>query len=680
MSCHVTTTTNKTKCNAIPNSFLSKNMEFPCLSLVTLLLIVVVVSSQTGGFEAKSNNIGLSYRKDEHLQISPINQKTPQGDGPILEIIDHVPIFLSDTFMAKKANFAIGKYPVWNGGVAVIQDVKKMDPFIIGVSKSNSSSDGASLRNRVKSLIYQSDPHDRKQSEMACRLSVEPLIDSRVQITRFIFDSFQQTHDENPLYIFADLVKIRGIVQFYRDNPLFGTKYCLVNANDLTIMKHWNEYDGLNEFNFGSRPLENAKKKVKTIQRKAVAVLRYRSKAAMCRLVCPDYPVKVFDMRRADALADSIGPADFNCDDWANPDSPLGPLADSFYFAVKTIEMFIDPEFGYLDLNKLVGKDGYLKVALHNDSDHGFRDGSIVHITKSQSGCIDGVAHQIAKVAIKRTSDLIYHDESGCLFEGLSYIIAEMSKNFVNGSNDFLFGSECAQPPRIAWKDLKKSSNYWEIFPEPDKRLCPSKKHCQQPSICSSIPLYIFYKMATAKGWSTVTAGRSWLLANQLLWRRETTIFEAGCAVAEIVDRANISNGDVETVVQAWQAVGLDIRPCVPVKISNASIDFEPIMVENCVTYKNLTGTKNKSIHFSIMAPFKAFFYSFSISGNDGDADLYVKLDSSPNETNFDYQSANKHSSNEWISGSIDFGGRMYYLMIYAHEAFTNLQFNFCFT
>ena len=250
-------------------------------------------------------------------------------------------------------------------------------------------------------------------------------------------------------------------------------------------------------------------------------------------------------------------------------------MADAFYHGVKVVEMLRNPEWGGIKETNRLTPSGFLHMAVHfhRNYDNAYWDGDFLYFGDGNpynrfgffplSTCADVVGHEFGHAITAMQSKLIYQGESGCLNEAFSDMLGEMTEFYVEGRNDFKIATDCTRQRFGYLRDMTVPSKYQDYFPVANPEVCKMGTECQDPHFCSSIPNYIFYLMATSKGWDTRLAGKAWLMANLLFWQRETSFYKAGCDVAEVVKQFNIANGDTGTVVEAFKIAGIDISKCV---------------------------------------------------------------------------------------------------------------------
>ena len=129
---------------------------------------------------------------------------------------------------------------------------------------------------------------------------------------------------------------------------------------------------------------------------------------------------------------------------------------------------------------------------------------------------------------------------------------------------------------------MSEPANYNDYFPKCKSPVSFCEDSCQEMHRCSKVPDYIFYKLATSNGWTIRSAGQALLVANMIYWQdKNLTMQDAGCGVGKAVDEMSINGGDVDAVIAAWAAGGIDIASCVPRKKSKPG-SSEILRVKNC--------------------------------------------------------------------------------------------------
>jgi hypothetical protein len=98
-----------------------------------------------------------------------------------------------------------------------------------------------------------------------------------------------------------------------------------------------------------------------------------------------------------------------------------------------------------------------------------------------------------------------------------------------------------------------------------------------------------------------------------------------------------------------------------------------PITFTVIDTQTNLSAARNGKLNYSYDKPAGATAMRFTLAGNNGDADLYVRRGAPPTTTTYDCRSAGA-TSNESCTISNAASGT-YYVMINAYSAFSGLTF-----
>lgn len=94
--------------------------------------------------------------------------------------------------------------------------------------------------------------------------------------------------------------------------------------------------------------------------------------------------------------------------------------------------------------------------------------------------------------------------------------------------------------------------------------------------------------------------------------------------------------------------------------------------LENNVTIEGLSGSRGETLFFTLAVPENVEALNFSITGSNGDADLYVKYGSKPSRTNFDCRPYLNGSNEQCDITNIQSG--VYHVMVRAYRSFNNLK------
>jgi len=161
--------------------------------------------------------------------------------------------------------------------------------------------------------------------------------------------------------------------------------------------------------------------------------------------------------------------------------------------------------------------------------------------------------------------------------------------------------------------------------------------------------------------------------AEQIFYRALTTYMNqntnfAGARTATVQAAQDLYGATEKNAVEtAWCAVG--VGTC-PVIVNPPTPPTGDNVLQNNVTKSNLSATSGNDIIFTMNVPAGATDVSFVINGGSGDADMYVKFNSSPTDANYDcrpYLGGNSETCN------MDKAGGTYYVRIKAYQSFTGL-------
>ena len=584
---------------------------------------------------------------------------------------------LSDGSTIKRLQLVVAGLTVWNNQITILEKNQGSGIRGVRIVSTNKPPQPTAMARRSarRQMAYRNNNNNndniviasKRQSGLACVRRYESECQGMNSVInpnttdRILYPSHEDDGGGN--LIGADLVLLvcsshRGIVLKYN---------CIVNVETSRVIKSWslikNNWDGGN-VNTGRYSYDG------TSSRPSFVPNLRRQRGGNCLMKSRDGTLEVFDMENQFQLINSQKEnLNFSCDEGPTSGGnrgsrhSYGPINDAFYNSWATLEMLLDPEWGGLTR---ITRKGQLQVGVNYglNYNNAFWNGEAVYLGSGGGGgnnqfysfstCIDVLAHEIAHSVTEIYSDLIYTGESGCLDESFSDIVGEMAKMKHEGRNDFCIAKNCKIQPtdEPCLRNLAQPVQYSDTFPN-----CKGVRNCQSPHHCSSIPNYIFYRLATAQGWTTQEAGQSWILANRFFWTREMTLKQAGCDVAAVVEHYSINGGDTWAVLDSWQSVGIDLSDCIfnpsrgDNQLDNNNEEEEDgnnqrkgrtpenaMKLRNCGSIKTIsdhqTGGK---LYFKVRAPRRANRLNVQIYGDNGDADLYIKVGTAPDLFDFDY-------------------------------------------
>lgn len=231
-----------------------------------------------------------------------------------------------------------------------------------------------------------------------------------------------------------------------------------------------------------------------------------------------------------------------------------------------------------------------------------------------------GVAgHEIAHGYTQFHSNLAYYNQSGGMNESFSDMAGEVLKFYILGQNDFLVGSL-----------LKKYSGYMRNMKNPPAdgySIDHVNRYYSGIDVHHSSGVYnkAFYLLATTSGWDTRKAFEVFLIANRDYWRPNDTYQSAGTGVCQAV---NLLGYDGSAVKAALNAVGVTPSNC-------GSAPVNPVEIANGETL-TISGAEKANLRYFINVPSGVTSLTVSTNGNNGDADLYLKHNANPTDSDYD--------------------------------------------
>lgn len=172
----------------------------------------------------------------------------------------------------------------------------------------------------------------------------------------------------------------------------------------------------------------------------------------------------------------------------------------------------------------------------------------------------DIIAHEISHGFTQQHANLSYEQEPRALNEAFSDMAGEAFKYFINGSNDFLFGSEAmvnggAIRSLSDPKPVANKSQYDTWF----------ATHLPEEHVAAGIFDKAFYLLAQKPGWGVGKAFQLMVDANNLYWTQTTGFSSAACDIHQAAINRGYSTADVDN---AFDQVGYACQPVCPLSIS----------------------------------------------------------------------------------------------------------------
>jgi vibriolysin len=288
---------------------------------------------------------------------------------------------------------------------------------------------------------------------------------------------------------------------------------------------------------------------------------------------------------------------------------------------------------------------------------------------------LDVVGHEITHAVTERSSGLTYANESGALNEAMSDIFGAAIEAYRDGAvsaNTWKVGEECWTPatPGDSLRQMDDPAVYGDYDYWPTRYTGTSDNGgVHWNSGIANLAFALAVKGGThPRGKTSVAvtalssnALTSIQMAAAIFYRANTQCLTAGSTFqdangcTQAAATALYGAAAAGTIASAWAAVG------VPPALVYTVID----------TKTNLSAAKNAQLSYSYVKPTSATAMRFTLSGSNGDADLYVRRGSPPTTSQYDCRSAGA-TSNEGctITGA---ASGTYYVMINAYAAFSGL-------
>jgi Zn-dependent metalloprotease len=265
---------------------------------------------------------------------------------------------------------------------------------------------------------------------------------------------------------------------------------------------------------------------------------------------------------------------------------------------------------------------------------------------------LDVSAHEVSHGYTEQNSGLIYDNQPGGMNEAFSDMAGEAAEYYMHGSNDFLVGAQIFKAPGEALR-------YMANPPQDGISIDHVDDYNDGVDVHYSSGIYnkAFYTLATTAGWNTQTAFQAFARANRDYWTPSTSFNQGACGVQTAATDLGFDAADVAA---AFAVVGVECVPPQP-----------PQPLSNGVPVTGLSGSGGSEQLFTLEVPAGASGLSFTTSGPNGDADLYVKFGSQPTTASYDCRSISP-SSNETCNIANAQAGT-YYVLVYGYTSFSGL-------
>ncbi|HSK03961.1 MAG TPA: M4 family metallopeptidase [Kofleriaceae bacterium] len=290
---------------------------------------------------------------------------------------------------------------------------------------------------------------------------------------------------------------------------------------------------------------------------------------------------------------------------------------------------------------------------------------------------LDVVGHEITHAVTERSSNLTYANESGALNEAMSDIFGAAVEAYRDGAvsaNTWKIGEECWTPatPGDSLRQMDDPALYGDYDYWPTRYTGTSDNGgVHWNSGIANLAFALAVKGGThPRGKTSVVvpaldsnALTSIQMGAAIFYRANTqcltsgSTFQDASGCTQQAASALYGATAASSIAAAWAAVG------VPAPLVYTVID----------TQTGLSASRNGKLEYSYGKPAGATAMRFTLAGNNGDADLYVRRGAPPTTSTYDCRSAGATSNESCtISNAAD---GTYYVMINAYSAYTGLTF-----
>lgn len=308
------------------------------------------------------------------------------------------------------------------------------------------------------------------------------------------------------------------------------------------------------------------------------------------------------------------------------------PLNDAHYFGNVIYNM-------YQDWYNTAPLSFQLTMRVHYGSNYenAFWDGSAMTFGDGKDYfyplvSLDVSAHEVSHGFTEQNSGLIYANRSGGMNEAFSDMAGEAAEAYMHGTNDWMVGA-----------DIFKADGALRYMDDPTKdgsSIGHASDYYDGIDVHYSSGVFnkAFYLLATTEGWDTKKAFHAFVVANQVYWTPNSKFWDGACGVKSAANDLGYSTDDVVT---AFAAVG--VTPCTEPEPEPIP---EPTVLVNgqAIDIEGNTGSKQ---YYTLEVPAGASELNFSMSGGQGDADLYVRYDRPPTTGEYDcrpYEAGNEEA------------------------------------
>jgi vibriolysin len=276
---------------------------------------------------------------------------------------------------------------------------------------------------------------------------------------------------------------------------------------------------------------------------------------------------------------------------------------------------------------------------------------------------LDVSAHEVSHGFTEQNSNLIYSGKSGGLNEAFSDMAGEAAESYMNGTNDWLVGAQIFK--------ASGALRYMNNPPQDGQSIDHQSSYTSGMDVHYSSGVYnkAFYNLATTTGWTTQMAFLVYARANQNYWTASVNWDQAGNGV---LDATCDLGYNVDDVQDSLVSVGISSS------LSSGSVcETTPPPpppggneLTNGVPVTGLGASTGNDILYTMEVPAGATNITFTISGGNGDADLYTRFGAAPTDSTYDCRPY-RWGNNETCTGTQT--GGTYYVRLKAYSTFSGV-------
>lgn len=295
------------------------------------------------------------------------------------------------------------------------------------------------------------------------------------------------------------------------------------------------------------------------------------------------------------------------------------------------------------------------------------------------SGALDVVAHELTHAVTERTANLTYSNESGALNEAWSDIMGAACESYTGGgsvtSNTWKLGEGIYTPATsgdaLRYMNDPALGGDYDYYPT---RYTGTSDNggVHTNSGIANLAFYLLSQGGThPRSKTTVVVPAVTITHARAIFYRALTVYMTSSTNFQGARNATASAAtdlygatDSAAVQKAWDAVG----------VPGGSTGGTVTTLSNGVTVSSISASKGTWKYYKITVPSGQTSLKITMSGGTGDADLYVKLGSSPTLSSYNYRPY-LSGNNETVTVTNPSAGD-WYVGIYGYAAFSGVSLN----